>query len=69
MGATLLLGSPMWLVAYSFIFCPSPKASRVSYVQKKIVKKFCGIWTSFGTDFLENQKQAKNSNWHFALGK
>jgi hypothetical protein len=40
----------------------------VSFVQKKIVKKFHGIWTSFGTDFPKNQKQAENSNWHWALG-
>jgi len=61
-------GAPMWLVLQSFILWPSPEASRVSFVQKKIVKKFHGIWTSFGTDFLESQKQAKNSNWHWALG-
>jgi hypothetical protein len=36
--------------------------------RKKISKKFRGIWTSFGTDFLKNQKQAENSNWHWALG-
>ena len=34
---------------------------------EKIIKKFRGIWTSFGTDFLENQKQAENSNGHLAL--
>jgi hypothetical protein len=44
------------------IFWPSPEASRVSFVQKKIIKKFCGMWTSFGTDFLKNQKQAENNN-------
>jgi hypothetical protein len=57
-------GAPMWLVLHAFIFWPSPEASRVSFVQKKFVKKFRGIWTSFGTDFLENQKQTENSNWH-----
>jgi hypothetical protein len=31
---------------------------------EKIIKKFCCIWTSFDTYFLENQKQAENSNWH-----
>jgi hypothetical protein len=62
------LGAPYSLVAYSFAFWNPPKASRVSSIQKKIIKKFRGIWTSFGTDFLENQKQAKNSNWHWALG-
>jgi hypothetical protein len=58
----------MWLVLHAFIFWSSPKASRVSLVQEKIIKKFHGIWTSFGTDFLENQKQAENSNWQSALG-
>ena len=39
-----------------------PKAPRVSLVQKKINKKFRSVRTSFGTDFLENQKQANNNN-------
>jgi hypothetical protein len=56
--------APWWLVATSYVFWPSPEGSSVSYVQKKISKKFCGIWTSFGTDILKNQKEAKNSNWH-----
>jgi hypothetical protein len=62
------LGTPWWLVLHVSAFWLSPKASRVSFVQKKIIKKFRGIWTLFGTDFLENQKQATNSNWHLALG-
>jgi hypothetical protein len=44
------------------VIWPSPEASRLSFAQKKIIKEFRGIWTSFGTDFLENQKQAENSN-------
>ena len=56
----------MWLVAYFFIFGPSPEASRVSYVKEKIVKKFRGIWISFSIDFLQNQKQAKKQQ--LALG-
>ena len=43
----------------SFAFWLPPEASSATYVQKKIVKKFCGIWASFGTDFIENQKQAE----------
>jgi hypothetical protein len=54
-------------VGHCFIFTSPPEASSVCYVQKKISKKFRGIWTSFGTDILENQKQAKNNNWHWAL--
>jgi hypothetical protein len=38
----------------------------VVFWSKKISKKFHGIWTSFGTDFLENQKQAKKQQ--LALG-
>jgi hypothetical protein len=53
-------------VATSWVFWPSPEASSVHYVQKKIFKKFRGIWTSFGTDILENQKQAKKQQ--LALG-
>ena len=29
--------------------------------RKKISKKFRGIWTSFGTDILENQKRQKTT--------
>ena len=36
-----------------------------SLMSIKIIQKFRGIWNSFGTDSLENQKQAKNSNWHW----
>ena len=60
-------GTPWCLVGHCFIFSCPPEAFSVSYVQKKISKKFRGIWTSFGTDILENQKQAKNSNWPWAL--
>ena len=37
-------------------------------VQKKIIQSFFLIWTLFDNDFLKRQKQAKNSNWHWALG-
>jgi hypothetical protein len=33
---------------------------------EKISKKFRGIWTSFGTDILQSQKQAKKQQ--LALG-
>jgi hypothetical protein len=46
---------------------PLPKHPGSLMSRKKISKKFRGIWTSFGTDILKNQKQAKNSNWHWAL--
>jgi hypothetical protein len=34
-----------------------------------MLKQFRCIWNSFDMDFLENQKQAENSNWHWALGQ
>ena len=33
----------------------------------KILKKFHCVWTPFGINFLRSKKQAKNSNWHWAL--
>ena len=41
--------------------------NRCLLVQKKSTKKFCCIWTPFDIDFLRCKKQAKNSNWHWAL--
>jgi hypothetical protein len=51
-----------------WVFWYSLEASWVSFLPEKIIKKFHHVWTSFGIDFLENQKQAENSNWHWALG-
>jgi hypothetical protein len=59
--------APCFLVTSSWVFWPPPEDSRVSFVQKKIIKKFHSVWTPFGTDFLKNQKQVENSNWHWAL--
>jgi hypothetical protein len=36
-----------------------PKLTGSLMSRKKIVKKFRSVWSLFGTDFLENQKQAK----------
>ena len=49
-------GAPCCLVAHSFAVWSPPEASKVSFVQNKIVKKIRSVWTLFGTDFLENQK-------------
>ena len=46
-----------------------PKLPGSVFFLKKIIKKFRWIWTSFDMDFLENQKQAENNNWHWALGQ
>ena len=40
---------------------PLPKLLVSLMSRKKISKKFRGIWTSFGTDILENQKHAKKT--------
>ena len=34
---------------------------------KKILKKFCCVWTPFDIDFLRCKKHAENGNWHWAL--
>ena len=36
---------------------------------EKISKKLCCVWTPFDIDFLRCKKQAKNNNWHWALGQ
>ena len=36
---------------------------------EKISKKLRGVWTPFDIDFLQCKKQAKNNNWHWALGQ
>jgi hypothetical protein len=58
------LPPPQGLAVSSFVVWTPPEASMVSFIQKKIIKKFRSIWTPFVTDFLENQKQAEDSNWH-----
>ena len=37
-------------------------------VQKKLIQNSFLVWTLFDNDFLKRQKQAENSNWHWALG-
>ena len=53
------LGVPKCLDVSSLHVWSPPEASKVSLVQKKIVKKFFGIWTSFGTNFLEKTESGK----------
>ena len=57
---------PWWLVGPCSHVWSSPEASSVPYVQKKISKNFRGIWTPFGIDIMQNQKQAKKQQ--LALG-
>ena len=50
-------------------FWSSPEASWVSSGLEKINPKFFFlVWTLFYNDFLKRQKQAENSNRHWALG-
>ena len=44
-----------------------PKLRGSLLVQKKLIQSFFLVWTLFDNDFLKRQKQAKNSNWHWAL--
>ena len=68
-GVPTPLGAPSRLVASLWLFWSSPKASWVSSGPEKINPKFFFlVWTLFDNDFLKRQKQAKNSNWHWALG-
>ena len=60
-------GAPWWVVPP---LGQPPGASLVHLVSSgpnKIHKKFRCIWTPFDIDFLRCKKQAKNSNWHWAL--
>jgi hypothetical protein len=67
-GTPTPLGAPCCLAVSSFAVWSPPEASRVSYVQKKIVKKFRSVWTPLGTDFLENQKQEKKQQLALVTG-
>ena len=65
-GRAYPLGPPWWVVGPCSHVWSSPEASSVPYVQKKISKNFRGIWTPFGIDIMQNQKQAKKQQ--LALG-
>ena len=54
-------GTPWWL------FWPPPEASSVFYVQKKSPKSFMAFGLRLVLIFCKTKKQAKNSNWHWAL--
>ena len=60
-------GAPPELVGPSWIFWLPPEASSVTYIPEKFLVTFYRVWTSVGMVFLRNQKQAENSNWHWAL--
>ena len=45
-----------------------PKLQGSLLVQKNLIQSFFFVWTPFDNDFLKRQKQAENSNWHWALG-
>ena len=60
-------GAPRWVVLPSEPPSGTSLAHHVSSGPEKISKKFRCIWTPFDTDILRSKKQAKNSNWHWAL--
>ena len=66
-GAPGLLGAPWGVVLPFGLPIGTSLAHLVSSGPEKISKKFCCVWTSFGIDLLQSEKQAKNSNWHWAL--
>ena len=66
-GVATPLAAPPVLVAASWLLSISPEASSVSCCPKKIVLNRQRILTSVDIDFLRNQKQAENRNWHWAL--
>ena len=59
-------GGPWCLVGPMGLHSCAPEASRVLYHQKKISKKFHGIWTSFDIDILQMKEQEKTQQ--VALG-
>ena len=56
----------LWLPRGSSSLLPKFRGSLL--VQKKLIQSFFLVWTLFDNDFLKRQKQAENSNWHWALG-
>ena len=60
-------GAPWWVVPTSGLPSGTSFAHLVSSGPTKFSKKFRCVWTPFGTDILRSKKQAKNSNWHWAL--
>ena len=66
-GAPEPPGTPRWVVPPSGYPPGTSLAQLVSSGPEKIFKKFCCVWTLSGIDFLRSKKQAKNSNWHWAL--
>ena len=56
----------------ALVGCAPPGAAQAHWIPsgpEKISKKLRGVWTLFDIDFLRCKKQAKNSNWHWALGQ
>ena len=60
-------GAAWWVLPTSVSISGTSSDPRLSFGPKKIYKKFHCVWTPFGIDFLRCKKQAKNSNWHWAL--
>ena len=59
MGPNTHLGAPGPLECPGVLWAPRASPLVLPWHPSKISKKFCGIWTSFGTDILRSKKQAK----------
>ena len=60
-GAPGASSAPWCLVGPTGLLSCAPLAPWVSSGQKKISKKFHGIWTSFGIDFLRSKKNKQKT--------
>ena len=64
---TTHLGAPWWVVLPLEPPTGTSLAHQVSSGPEKFSKKLHRVWTPFGTDILRSKKQAKTSDWHWAL--
>ena len=60
-GAPGASGMPWCLVGPTGLPPGASLAPKLSSRQKKISKKFRGVWTSFDMDILQSKKQAKTT--------
>ena len=60
-GAPGSAGAPWWVVLRSEPLSDTSLAQQVSSGLKKFSKKFCCVWTLFGTDILRSKKQEKTT--------
>ena len=61
MGAPRPPGAPWWVVPTSGLLFGISLAHWVSSGLKEISKKFCCVWTPFGTHILRSKKKQKTA--------